>query len=141
MRQGRTWSLAFLLLLLSAPQASAKRRKHKKEAVTHRRNCEATCVDNGDDVENPRENCILQCTSPACYEEIYGAEELELGEIDNKRARAFTACQQRRAREAVAARRTGGAPHPTRVEDDDGKPEDSEEEEPSESADEPRAEL
>jgi len=43
--------------------------------------------------------------STACYEEIYAADELEPGEIDNKRSRDFNACLQRVMRESQQKRR------------------------------------
>lgn len=37
-------------------------------------------------------NCVNECTSPACYEEVYAEVPLEDGEIDSVRSRSFTAC-------------------------------------------------
>lgn len=40
-------------------------------------------------------NCILRCQSEACYETVYGGNELEPGEIDAARSRSFTSCLTR----------------------------------------------
>ncbi len=37
-------------------------------------------------------NCVNNCTSLACYNEIYSKEPLEDGEIDYERSRRFTSC-------------------------------------------------
>ncbi|KAF4520192.1 hypothetical protein B566_EDAN003905 [Ephemera danica] len=38
-----------------------------------------------------RDNCIRQCVSPTCYQDIYKADELEDGEID-VRLNSFKGC-------------------------------------------------
>lgn len=43
-------------------------------------------------------NCVNQCTSPTCYEEVYAAAPLEDGEIDSTRARMFTGCMREGAK-------------------------------------------
>eukprot|EP00249_Psilotum_nudum_P001763 c14427_g1_i1 orf=169-534(+) len=42
-----------------------------------------------------RENCALRCVSAACYNEIYGNDPLEEGEVDIRRGRQFKYCVQR----------------------------------------------
>ena len=108
-----TMRLTILLVMLLLGVSTAKRRKSASKSVptAHRRQCETVqCVDVVDDY---KENCVLNCTSPECYEEVYAAEELEPGEIDTKRQRAFNACIQRIARQAQQDRRSqqtrGGA--------------------------------
>lgn len=44
-------------------------------------------------------NCVNNCTSQACYTEIYAAMPLEDGEIDIDRSRAFTSCLRREQQE------------------------------------------
>ena len=46
-----------------------------------------------------RENCVMHCMAPPCYEEIYGADPLEDGEIDTMRGRKFRVCAK--VREAM----------------------------------------
>lgn len=38
------------------------------------------------------EDCMLQCLSLSCREQVYGDDPLEEGEIDNVRAAAFNRC-------------------------------------------------
>eukprot|EP00271_Cylindrocystis_brebissonii_P020787 TRINITY_DN705_c0_g1_i1.p1 TRINITY_DN705_c0_g1~~TRINITY_DN705_c0_g1_i1.p1 ORF type:complete len:138 (+),score=8.07 TRINITY_DN705_c0_g1_i1:357-770(+) len=42
-----------------------------------------------------RENCALRCGAPACYEEVYGTDALEEGEIDHGRSRSYRVCARR----------------------------------------------
>lgn len=37
-------------------------------------------------------NCIYKCSSPVCYESVYGKEPIEDGEIDHHRYRLFSLC-------------------------------------------------
>lgn len=80
------------------------------------------------------DNCVNRCTDADCYEEVYGEEpvraarraalapvctalhalpQLEAGEIDPTRFRAFTGCITRNVRQRKrlerAARKAGGA--------------------------------
>lgn len=48
--------------------------------------CIATLID--------RENCVLRCMEPECYEQIYGKDPLEEGELDVARGGAFRQCQR-----------------------------------------------
>jgi hypothetical protein len=45
-------------------------------------------------------NCVNNCTSAVCYEEVYGLMPLEDGEIDDRRSRDFTSCLRRETRSA-----------------------------------------
>ena len=95
--------LLMLLLLISPPSVKGKRRQAQKQKMATKKQCgEVECADVHSD---GLDNCILKCTSPACYEEIYAADELEPGEIDNKRSRDFNACLQRVMRESQQKRR------------------------------------
>jgi hypothetical protein len=70
--------LLMLLLLISPPSVKGKRRQAQKQKMATKKQCgEVECADVHSD---GRDNCILKCTSPACYEEIYAADELEPGE-------------------------------------------------------------
>ena len=70
--------MALLLAILSTqtPPASAKKRNRRNKNINAmKRECEkGDCAKEHEDL---RENCVLRCQSAACYEEIYGAEELE----------------------------------------------------------------
>jgi hypothetical protein len=37
-------------------------------------------------------NCVNECVSKLCYDEIYASNPLEDGEVDNARSRSFTNC-------------------------------------------------
>lgn len=43
-------------------------------------------------------NCVNNCTSPVCFQEVYGSNPLEDGEIDTQRAHEFAACNRREMR-------------------------------------------
>ena len=49
-------------------------------------------------------NCTYRCMSPSCFEEIYGHDEIEEGEIDSTRSRVFNTCFKRFMKEEEAAR-------------------------------------
>ncbi|RYG54713.1 DUF4787 domain-containing protein [archaeon] len=51
-----------------------------------------------------REVCIAYCTSPACYQVVYGEDALLPGEVDPRREKAYRSCLQRVAK----ARKRGG---------------------------------
>ena len=102
-----TAKLLFLVALLLVP-AHAKRRKGQTATYTtnRKRDCETQeCAGLHDD---DRGNCVLKCQSPTCYDEVYAAEELEPGEIDMKRQRAFSACLTSEARKLQQSRRQNG---------------------------------
>ncbi|KAL1507777.1 hypothetical protein AB1Y20_007387 [Prymnesium parvum] len=95
----------YLLLVVCLAGASAKRRR-TKEVNQRKKDCERdVCADVHPD---QRPNCNLKCQSEACYEEIYGKEELEPGEIDSKRQREFTQCQNRESRERLKQSKAKG---------------------------------
>lgn len=41
-------------------------------------------------------NCVNECISKECYDEVYAVEPLEDGEIDYARSRTFQSCFRRR---------------------------------------------
>ena len=47
----------------------------------------------------------MKCQSEECYEEIFGAEELEPGEIDHVRTRKFTTCVAQQGKRQVQEER------------------------------------
>ena len=46
-----------------------------------------------------RENCVLRCSSSDCYDETYGSDSLEEGEVDTLRSRSFRTCFKGQLRE------------------------------------------
>lgn len=53
--------------------------------------------------------CVLKCMSPKCYQEVYGQDALEEGELDYTRRREYKTCfrkevNERRALEKEAER-------------------------------------
>ena len=48
--------------------------------------------------------CVYKCVSEACYEEIYGHDELEEGEVDTERSRQFGFCFRKNFRQEQEAR-------------------------------------
>jgi len=44
-------------------------------------------------------SCVTECISPACHAKIYGANPLELGEIDLGRRVQFELCAKREVKE------------------------------------------
>ena len=81
---------------------SAKKRNNggSRKAATRKKECEQiTCADvHADDAVMPRDNCVQQCLSAECYQQVYADSELEPGEIDTKRSREFTQCVTKEAR-------------------------------------------
>ena len=47
-----------------------------------------------------RENLILSCLSEKCYNEVYGADPLEEGEVDTIRGKTYRHCCRTEDREA-----------------------------------------
>ena len=51
------------------------------------------------------DNCVNNCTSPVCYEKVYGASPLEPGEIHYTKWRDFTRCARQEADEFTRKKR------------------------------------
>ena len=101
--------LFITLVLISLEPCSSKRRNaaaspHATSVHKRKRECEDQCAGVAEDDQG---NCVLKCQSSACYEEIYLPEELEPGEIDHKRYRAFQNCINAEQRKLDAERRRG----------------------------------
>lgn len=54
-------------------------------------------------------NCVQLCISPMCYQEVYGDDPLEDGEIDVDRAKAFEICVKEELREVRKRQRADPA--------------------------------
>jgi len=96
----RSLSLMFLWALLAAARPSgarSKRHKYDRFWKTRKRECERDVC--GHMIPEEAYNCVNECTSTTCYNEVYSAEPLEDGEIDLERSRVYTACLRREARD------------------------------------------
>ena len=51
-----------------------------------------------------RENCILKCMEPTCYQQVYANDPLEEGELDHVRGRVFRTCHKNIIREETRRR-------------------------------------
>ena len=101
--------LCALLLLATLYPVDCKKRNNRR--VSSRKNeCErGQCASvNEDDFGN----CVLRCQSSVCYAEVYGAEELEPGEVDHKRSRLFTTCVNAEQRKAGRSGRAATVEEP-----------------------------
>ena len=111
----RPASLLFGLLVAATllQGVSAKKRNNggSRTAATRKKECEqVACADaDPDDAFMPRENCVQQCLSAECYQQVYAGNELEPGEIDTKRSREFTQCVTKQARNNRAGFGSAGA--------------------------------
>ena len=109
----RPLSLLGLLVAATLLQGvSAKKRNNggSRTAATRKKECEQSCADaDPDDAFMPRENCVQQCLSAECYQQVYAGNELEPGEIDTKRSREFTQCVTKQARNNRAGFGSAGA--------------------------------
>ena len=70
-----------------------KRNKLDRVWRKSRRQCIANDCSHIHTDEN--DNCVNACTSDACFEEVYGSEPLEPGEVDFARWRTFTRCARK----------------------------------------------
>lgn len=95
-------SLLFLILLLlfasSNVHANNKNQLTKQDKAWKAKKiiCEQSVC--GHLVIDEANNCINECTSKVCYEEIYGSNPLEDGEFDTYRGKKFIACMRRESK-------------------------------------------
>ena len=91
-------ALIFVQMVQAAQQgannfnAKYDRSWKKKKADCERYTCSQYLPDEG-------MNCVNECTSQPCYQEVYAYEPLEDGEVDVKRAKQFTNCLRKDARQ------------------------------------------
>ena len=69
----------------------------KREACAASARAERPECDDADDA-SVMENCVLRCASASCYDEVYGRDALEEGEVDTERGRAFRSCAREELR-------------------------------------------
>ena len=100
---GRSLVVLIVLVLLATPALAKRRRGGSGSSSVNSVNSRKRECEQGDCAgahEDDRPNCVLRCQSEACYEEVYMPEELEPGEIDLSRQRAFQTCLNNEVREA-----------------------------------------
>jgi len=56
-------------------------------------------------------NCVNECLSPGCFDEIYAADPLEDGEIDRERSKRYLTCVRLEAKTFKKVRRPFPAAH------------------------------
>lgn len=62
----------------------------RREECARESTARSECVDASD--PSRLENCALRCASAMCYDEVYGSDPLEEGEVDVERGRAYRTC-------------------------------------------------
>jgi molecular chaperone DnaJ len=84
--------LVLLILLILPPLVEAA--NPKKRSEQEMRNLRSSCFRETCNMYIPEEsaNCVYACISPSCYQQIFGQEPLEDGEVDVERSRQFDAC-------------------------------------------------
>ncbi|XP_062213515.1 uncharacterized protein LOC133914428 [Phragmites australis] len=106
-RSPRRFSAACCLLLLTLafllPSAAAKssRRPITDTEIRQKKEACYTDVENGlwgwacRSSPTEKENCVLRCLSPECYDLIYGGDPLEEGELDYVRGQEYKYCMHK----------------------------------------------
>ncbi|CAJ1965761.1 unnamed protein product [Cylindrotheca closterium] len=94
--------LVILFMLPSMVEGGSRRRRREKKnrrsnaktAIVYRRrlDCEADCMERIIYAEEAM-NCIQECVSPTCFQEIYETP-LEPGEIDLNKAKRLQTCAE-----------------------------------------------
>lgn len=102
-----------LLALISLPLSSAAMSPYEKNQLwlqirRARHSCQPvlqTCSaeQRGEDPQN----CLNQCISSTCFDQVYRSEPLELGEVDYHRAKLFTNCVYREKVDRKRGQRMG----------------------------------
>mmetsp|Transcript_34019 Transcript_34019/g.105275 ORF Transcript_34019/g.105275 Transcript_34019/m.105275 type:complete len:108 (+) Transcript_34019:843-1166(+) len=82
-----------LFVAVASVDAGSKQGKSDRQFRQKKKQCEQTACPSLPADANA--NCVHACVSQTCYDEIYGEEPLEDGEVDSKRARAFSSCVRR----------------------------------------------
>lgn len=78
-------------------QTNPQKQRIERQIKNKKDTCErSTC---GKFVRDEGMNCVNECQSTKCYEEVYAKEPLEDGEIDTYRNRLFTQCLQKEIKE------------------------------------------
>ncbi|OQU92980.1 hypothetical protein SORBI_3001G451901 [Sorghum bicolor] len=92
--------LTFALLVVSTAAKSSRRPISDNEIRQKKEAC-YTDVENGlwgwvcRSSPTEKENCVLRCLSPECYDLIYGGDPLEEGELDYVRGQEYKYCMHK----------------------------------------------
>ncbi|KAJ1482131.1 hypothetical protein T484DRAFT_1952656 [Baffinella frigidus] len=74
-------------------KGSSRRQTADNEMRLKRMDCERTvCAGLRDEM---RTNCLYQCISQDCFNEVYAHDHVEEGEVDTERSRSFGVCFRR----------------------------------------------
>jgi hypothetical protein len=92
-------SLLLTLLAILALKLIKSEAGNNKDRIWRTRKIKCEKSDCAHLVPDEASNCVNQCTSRKCYEEIYSETPLEDGEIDNLRSRAYVACLREEAKQ------------------------------------------
>ncbi|GAQ88219.1 hypothetical protein KFL_004100070 [Klebsormidium nitens] len=103
----QTVVLVLLLLLSDISSVDAKKKSYKgtymeKGVRLLRDDCELSIQRTGGPCMTSsinKENCILRCMNPECYEQVYGLDSLEEGEVDARRGKDFRMCVRKALKE------------------------------------------
>jgi Domain of unknown function (DUF4787) len=80
------------------PQPQQQQPQQVKDAATERDHYQGSKIGSsssshcGDLIPEESHACVSRCMSLFCYEQVYGSNPLEDGEVDVERGRAFEAC-------------------------------------------------
>mmetsp|Transcript_29553 Transcript_29553/g.74328 ORF Transcript_29553/g.74328 Transcript_29553/m.74328 type:complete len:157 (+) Transcript_29553:35-505(+) len=80
------------------PPAPPDAHKHPERSLSEmRRTCEKVpeCSEHGTTYDARHRVCVYKCMSEECYQEVYGADELEDGEVDSERYLSFGQCMRK----------------------------------------------
>ncbi len=93
--------LCGVLLLIWVVPVVGRSKRHKTDSQwkARKRECQVNVELCGGMIEEERGNCVAKCISEECWEEVYGHDPLEDGELDPERGRSFTSCTRRKYRE------------------------------------------
>eukprot|EP00161_Ancyromonas_sigmoides_P006736 TRINITY_DN177_c2_g1_i1.p1 TRINITY_DN177_c2_g1~~TRINITY_DN177_c2_g1_i1.p1 ORF type:complete len:121 (-),score=28.64 TRINITY_DN177_c2_g1_i1:82-390(-) len=95
----------FLSIFIGVSFAKSKRTNSAINAAF--RSAERHCLDGNCSFLGPEHAvpCVRQCVSGECYNEVYGTDPLEPGEIDTERGRLFKNCFTRVKKAENAAKK------------------------------------
>nr|CAB3501546.1 unnamed protein product [Digitaria exilis] len=85
--------LLTLALLFASAAAKSSRRAITDNEIRAKKEACYTDVEKSSPTE--KENCVLRCLSPECYDLIYGGDPLEEGELDYVRSQEYKYCMHK----------------------------------------------
>ncbi|KQK22830.1 uncharacterized protein LOC100840793 [Brachypodium distachyon] len=93
--------LLFVALLLPSAAAKSSLRPITDNEIREKKDACYTDIENGlwgfacRSSATEKENCVLRCLSPECYNLIYGGDPLEEGELDYIRSHEYKYCMHK----------------------------------------------